>query len=144
MNIIELDMRFYGKTKGRKEFLKCLALDLGEFLGPCFDGHENGAIMFFREMIKNIYDHADGKGRARFAKEATGIRFRIEDFGTGSHDFFALRRGGSSKAGNGINSGKGLGLIEDMATDLHIREWNIDCSKGFAYSGLYPYANTPA
>lgn len=99
----------------------------------------NTMIMFFKEIVKNIYDHAGGEGRVSLVETEQGIRFEVTDSGTASYDIDVLVSQGSSKAGNGINYGLGLELIQDMAVDLKIIEFEIKCSKGFAYSGIYPY-----
>jgi len=133
----ELLIEFEGCTKDRDEFLSQIHQPIDEFVT---DGiHVNAMLMFFREMVKNIYDHALGMGKMSLVREMSGIRFRIEDFGNKSYDFNILKVGRSSKAGNGINYGIGLGLIESMAESLQIVDFKIDCSKGFIYSGVYPY-----
>jgi anti-sigma regulatory factor (Ser/Thr protein kinase) len=130
--------------KDRQDFLIKFHLTMFDFLNPLGERlHANSATMFFGEIVKNIHDHADGKGKAMFVMVASGVSFVIEDFGTNAYQFEVLKKGGSSKAGNRINFGMGLYLIEGMAKDLEIIDFKIDCSKGFKYSGIYPYDKTP-
>lgn len=121
----------------RADFLRQLEKPLIQLAGN--RTHANVMIMFFREMVKNIYDHAGGKGRALFVETDQGIRFEISDFGTASYDFETLVSPGSLTAYKGTNHGSGLGIIKDTAALLKIIDFEIDCSKGFAYSGIYPY-----
>ncbi len=133
----EMLIEFDGSIRNRNEFLD----QITEPVDRITDGriHANGMPMFFREIIKNIYDHTDGRGRVRLAKTDQGIDFKIEDYGNESHSMAELKSKPSSKAGNGINYGVGLELIEGMASSLEIIDFKIDCSKGFTYSGIYPY-----
>lgn len=124
---------------GRPEFLlffnKCMLQFLEEIEGG------NAFITIIREMIKNIYDHADCSGSAVFIKTGRFVYFRIEDSGEKSFDYAALTWN-SSKRGNGVNSGKGLGSIIDMCHNVELSDTpderlcnldlGIDCSSGFS------------
>jgi len=133
----ELIIEFDGNMGSRVEFLDRLKKQLIDFLDDLVQ--VNVAVMFFKEIVKNIYDHAEGKGVMTLVKGERGIYFRIKDFGKESYDFEILKTKGSSKAGNGTNFGIGLGLIEGMADGFGVIDFKIDCSKGFVYSGIYPY-----
>lgn len=95
-------------------------------------------IIFLREIVKNIYDHADGKGRAEFSIKEGKIGFFIKDFGGAAYDLEKIKKIGSTKIGNGINCGNGIagGMIEQMALDLNI-QLTIKTRKGFSFSGVY-------
>jgi anti-sigma regulatory factor (Ser/Thr protein kinase) len=133
----EVLIEFQGTQEKRSVFLHKLIEPLSRLAGDRIQA--NAMIMFFWEITKNIYDHAGGKGRAFFEETETGIRFKIEDFGVEAHDTDALIAQGSSKSGNGTNFGIGLWMIRGMANDLGIIDFKVDCSKGFVYSGTYPY-----
>jgi hypothetical protein len=134
----ELTIDLDGTGRDRSDFLDLLTEPI-DALASDDRFQANGALMFFREIVKNIYDHAGGKGKATFVPLEDGFSFRIEDCGKESHDLVALKSRPSSKQGNGVNYGVGLDLIEGMARDLGIREFKVDCSRGFVYSGVYPY-----
>ena len=60
--------------------------------------------------------------------------FVVEDFGTESFDFEALKNKGHME----------LAFIEDMAYVLEVIDFKIDCSHGFKYSGIYPVKQAPS
>ncbi len=133
----KLVIEFDGRIKDRCEFLGQITEPIDRLLRGRI--HIHTMLMFFREILKNVYDHADGMGRMTLEEDAHGIRFEILDFGTEAYQFDVLMAKPSSKAGNGINYGVGLGLIEGMAASLKIIDFRLDCSRGFTYSGVYPY-----
>jgi len=93
--------------------------------------------VLIREVVKNIYQHADGKGKVLVSINRAGILcFIARDFGTAAFDLAEIKRHGSTKMGNGENYGFGLcgGMIEMTAQDLHMR-LRIDTSRGFYYRG---------
>lgn len=87
------------------------------------------------EIAKNIYDHAGGRGTLRIEKEANKFDFCIKDEGVEAFDR-EFCKNHSRLAGNGINFGIGLKLIEDLAMILHI-DLVVNISSGFSYSGIY-------
>ncbi len=133
----ETIIEFAGRSMPRRQFLDQLTGPIDSLLQG--RTHVNGALMFFREIVKNVYDHADGKGRARFTRLPEGLAFRIEDFGTASYRLDELMAAPSSKAGNGINYGIGLRQIQEVAKDLKVVDFKVDCSKGFVYTGIFPF-----
>jgi len=90
--------------------------------------------MFAKEIVKNIYDHADGFGEATFEKKDDFLKFEIKDYGAKSYDLEALKTGGTTKD---TKYNKGIGLkmmIPAMAESLGI-DLKIDSSHGFTYTG---------
>ncbi len=95
-------------------------------------------VMLAKEIVKNIYDHADGKGEATFIKNSDSLSFEIKDYGTVEYDLVALQGGGSTKH-TSYNRGIGLcRMIPDMADVLGIN-LHTDCTKGFTYTGEWMY-----
>jgi anti-sigma regulatory factor (Ser/Thr protein kinase) len=91
--------------------------------------------LLIHEMVKNIYDHADGKGGLRIFQENGAYQFEVWDAGQEAH-VFAERQEKSTKSGNGVNYGAGLSIIIDGARALNI-QLTIQTEKGFSYSGVY-------
>lgn len=129
---------FEGNDIDRDEFIYAFA----NFLFDSFLEEENPRdlvfFMFLREIVKNIYDHADGMGRAEFSMKEGKIGFFIRDFGDAPYSLEEIKKIGSTKIGNDINFGNGIfgGMIEQMAIDLGI-ELNMKTSKGFSFHGVY-------
>ena len=126
---------FCGNHISREKFLD----DFREKIESHFLRQSNiGLIMFFTEIVKNIYDHADGKGEAIFSTKHDLIQFSIKDYGTESFDMKKIKEAGSLKTGNGLNYGLGIsqGMIEKMAQDLGI-SLRINTSCGFSFFGVY-------
>ena len=88
-----------------------------------------------KEIAKNIYDHANGRGSLAIAKKANVFEFYIKDEGTESFDIESCKKD-RQPTKNGINFGIGLGLIKDLAEALDI-DLIVDTSKGFCYKGTY-------
>lgn len=132
--LFELD----GTKMRRHDFIYQTADRFDEFFEGT-DAHANSVIMFFSEILKNIYDHAGGKGKLVLEEVEGGARFVVEDYGGGSYDLEALKERGSLKAGNGVNYGVGLSLIPGVAEGLGVVDFKLDCSCGFKYSGFLPY-----
>ena len=59
MNENKFHYEFTGTEKPRGDFLKDFVMAAYTFLD--FSG-SNGFLMFMNEVVKNIYDHAEGKG----------------------------------------------------------------------------------
>jgi hypothetical protein len=133
--IITLD----GRIKDRHRFLDQITEPIDALVHGRI--HANTMLMFFREILKNIYDHAGGTGEMTLEETKRGIDFKIKDFGREAYQLDAHKTMPSSKAGNGVNFGVGLSLINGMAKDLKIIDFRVDCSRGFTYSGVYPYKN---
>lgn len=98
-------------------------------------------IMLLNEIVKNIYDHADGQGEVTVVRDGDVLSFTARDFGTKSFDLTEIRARGSTKAGNGMNFGIGVcrGLIEQLAHSVGMTGagLSLDTSKGFSYSGSF-------
>ncbi len=103
-----------------------------------FEGANIQFYMLLKEIIKNIYDHAGGKGELIFLMEGKKVHFMLKDFGKKSFDLNQIKKNGSTKLGNGVNFGQGIGkgLIEDLARGIEI-DLRVDTQKGFCYSGTY-------
>lgn len=134
----ELKIEFTGNHVRRNDFLEQIKESFMPFMGL-----DTGFMMFVWEIVKNIYDHADGKGQLTLKKEEGGenelFHFEIKDFGTQSYDLAKIKETGSTKIDSKVNFGNGLqgGMIEGMAEDLSIT-LRIDTSSGFCYAGTYP------
>jgi hypothetical protein len=129
---------FQGNTIDRDTFLSNnFMYPLVEFLEKSI--HKTASrhfAMFAKEIVKNIYDHADGLGEATFEKIGDSLKFEIKDYGTQAYDLDKLKAGGTTKD---TNYNKGIGLkmmIPDMAESLGIG-LKIDCSCGFTYTGTW-------
>ncbi len=118
----ELLIEFNGRSKKQDKFLSDFVHTAAGFLDEEKRIHANEMVTFLQEMVKNIYDHAEGKGKVKLTRIGRGIHFKVEDFGDKRHDF-----------------GQGLFLIQGMARDLKIIAFEINCSRGFTYTGIYPY-----
>lgn len=92
----------------------------------------NGIAMMVIEMVKNIYDHAGGRGYCFIEQTDEKIFIELKDFGKDCHDFALLRDSPSSKRGNKINMGIGLRMIEKFAARLNAN-LEVDTSSGFHY-----------
>jgi len=108
------------------------------FLGPTSSFVDNGFLMFLLEIVRNIYDHADGLGYLFLRQDGGDVFFEVKDSGTECFDLSEVKKRGSTKYGNGTNFGMGLcgGMIEDVAETLGIN-LTIDTSRGFRYTGNY-------
>ena len=110
-----------------------------------FYGYDNGFLIFLREIVKNIYDHADGCGYCLMVKKDDGsISFEIRNQTPQSFDLELIKRSGSSKAGNDINYGFGVcgGGIDAFAKALGIA-LTLDATQGFLYIGEYRPKHRP-
>ena len=104
-----------------------------------FFGMEDGVrvYMFSKEMIKNIFDHAGGRGESTFEKSENFVLFEVKDYGEGKYDFQELKSRGTSKPESGNNFGVGLTSVESM-NEMSGVEIKINTEKGFSYSGKFP------
>ncbi len=90
------------------------------------------------EMVKNIHDHADGKGTLILHRiSPLEIMFDISDEGTESYNYDTYLKGPSRLQGNGINKGVGLRSISSFLATQHFKEVLIETSHGFHYKGTY-------
>lgn len=95
--------------------------------------------MFAKEIVKNIYDHADGLGEATFELKNNCLTFEIKDYGTHAYNLEELKAGGTTKD-TPYNKGIGLKMmIPDMAEALGV-SLQVDCSHGFIYKGTWDYS----
>lgn len=132
MKII-LEFTFTGRDIPRSKLLK-------QFLSSVFPivGEEHKAFLaMILEMVKNIYDHADGWGYAKFHKLPDGeIHFEVNN----------LKGDNSAKSGrdktqtehikNTKNFGVGIAAIKAIAKSLHILLISHKADK-FEYQGIY-------
>jgi hypothetical protein len=133
-----LGIRFNGKSKPRNIFLRDFREQLIEFMGGLDNYSTIPFVMFCNEIVKNIYDHANGLGWGTFRREGNKIFFEIGDHGIESFDLEEIKKLGSTKIGNGINFRAGLcgDMIVDMAKTLKIK-LEIITLKGFRYNGIF-------
>lgn len=134
MKNLKLNILFDGDDIPRDSFLASFRDKILDFLGQ-----DEGVnfYMFFKEAIKNIYDHAEGKGECNLEKiDEKTISFEIKDYGTESYDFSFLKERGTEKK-TAYNFGVGLRHVEEMGLKLGL-DFNVDTSKGFKYTGKYP------
>lgn len=123
-----LELRFRGGIRDRQTFLLRIRDAVTKFTGE-----QLFLDALINEIAKNIFDHARGRGSLAIRARGDSFKFVIKDDGDGAHDFeHCLKH--SALAGNGINYGKGLRAILDMAESLRI-ELRVETSKGFSYSG---------
>ena len=134
MNEKRLDIIFDGKSASREEFLGEVKKKMFSFFG-LVDGVK--VYMFTKEMIKNIFDHADAIGECHFKKEEGFVSFEIKDHGTKSYDIDTLKKNGTTKPENKYNFGKGLTDIESLKS-IYGATLVINAEKGFCYTGTFP------
>ncbi|MFZ2038687.1 MAG: hypothetical protein WAV11_02015 [Minisyncoccia bacterium] len=130
-------LKFEGKKDIRSEFLRKVK---DTIMGSLDCDNANYVAMFLVEIIKNIYDHADGYGEAKLTErqdEPNIFDFVVFDEGTIRYDFEECLRK-SEFAGDKLNHpenyGIGLGLIMDLS-DMKGVTLAIDTTKGFRYTG---------
>ena len=137
----EFFLEFTGIKKQRDDFLEDFHEEF--FKNSCIEEMDRNKKMqlfyLLREIIKNIYDHAEGMGSVLLKQIDTGrILFKVCSPGN-SYDFQKLKKEPSSKQGNKINFGRGLFLIESMLQDF-TENYSVDTSAGFCYQGEFPYS----
>ena len=131
-----LEIEFTGNHIPRAKFLNGMQMRVIEFVGcrpMTFDA-------FLREIAKNIWDHADGKGYLKLVtSDENSFGFEIGDHGQSSYDFEYCKRNSrlAGTLGNTANYGIGLqGIIPIIARTVGI-EWQVDTTRGFHYKGVY-------
>ena len=129
---------FDGKSKSREKFLQDARK---EMMKLDFEGI-NAVIMIFHEMIKNIYDHADGLGEVHFEErleQPNIFDFKVFDYGTGQYNFEGLIRTSrlSGHPDHPQNGAVGLYLIQGYATQMDGVSIRINTSHGFHYEGTF-------
>lgn len=110
-----------------------------------FTGRRMALDALCAEILKNIIDHANGRGSLVIVFTNGAFEFTMRDESTESFNLETCRKG-SRFAGdptNTTNHGAGLGIIDDIAATYHI-QLVIDTSRGFCYSGVYRPATEPA
>ena len=90
------------------------------------------------EILKNVHDHASGQAEVFIKRTNSYIEFKIKDevknFDVDIKKF--SQQGFSTKSGNKVNYGAGLGLI--LHPEIKKRfNLKLDTSHGFKYSGKY-------
>jgi len=92
-------------------------------------------MVIFREILKNVYDHAGGYGLVRLVRRGNSIRFWVLDYSCRTYDFDEIMANGSSKFGNGINCGLGMETIIASARAMKIN-LTVNTASGFWYHGI--------
>ena len=145
-----LAVRCVGNSEGKRNgFLDAISSELIVFLGY-ERGHmqkkgtggikkeDLGFWYFVREIAKNMWDHADGKGSFHFIRDELDVRFWICDQGREGFSLATIKKGGSSKAGNGTNFGAGVigGMIDDWSREAGL-SYTLNPERGFEYTGTF-------
>ncbi len=130
---------FEGTSEPRNVFTRKWKDQLRKFLEDRNIEAWNGIIMLLQDMIKNIYDHAQGKGRLEVVLEGDRLSFLVRDYVLKSYDWAEIKKHGSTKAylpGNTVNYDQGIrgNLITGPVEDLNCK-LEIDTSAGFTYVG---------
>jgi hypothetical protein len=104
----------------------------------------NGFCMLVNEITKNIWDHTDGKGQIILEADGEALNFEIKDYGTESYDLEEIRQVGSRLAGNHINHGHGVcgEMIKGLAEGNKVKNFQVNTSHGFTYSGSIPFLHS--
>ncbi len=132
----KLSIEFTGNGVPRSVFISRFSEEYFGFIPK----EEPLSVPFFyllREMAKNIYDHAEGKGCVELGKNGRNVSFEVSDQGKEPYDFAALMEkieSGSLKRGDRVNFGIGLRSIHKDSKFLGI-DLFIDTSSGFLYRG---------
>ena len=114
-NILRLE--FSGGELNRQQFLDRIKIAVN-----IFTGEEMTLDSLVDEIVKKIFDHADGRGSLLITKSKTK---NGKEFG------FVIK-----DEGEGAECVVGLGVIKDLAERLNI-DLKVDTSKGYTYSGTY-------
>ncbi len=129
----ELHIEFKGNGTPRNQFVREILVELLAYFGDS----NNALIQLVLEIIKNNWDHAEGKGSLAVTERSPGtFEFRVTDGGTAPVDLEIACRG-STKAGNGTNYGIGMGMIKDLGAMTCFTDFKIDTTAGFTYSGIF-------
>lgn len=101
-----------------------------------FDNRNNELVQLTLEIVKNNFDHAQGKGYLVLEETAPRtFRFEIGDYGTEKFDLDHVRTHSTGKPGKNFNAG--TGMIDDMSSAECFSDFKIDTEKGFTYSGVF-------
>ena len=130
----KLEMVFKKENESRGEFCSKILGIIRIFLNQ----NDNGLLVLFLEIIRNIYDHADGQGKIVLIKNLDSIKFIIFDFGKKKYNLIEIKNSGSTKEISGLNFGAGIcgSMIDDISQTLDIK-LKIGTTKGFRYEGIY-------
>jgi anti-sigma regulatory factor (Ser/Thr protein kinase) len=125
-----LVMVFDGSAKNRELFLNTIRVAVSDYTGEMMT-----LDYLMRELAKNIFDHAEGKGKMVIMRRGGSFEFEIKDEGTEAFDYeYCMQH--SRLSGNGKNYGIGLRLTREFAKHFSI-DMHVDTSKGFRYWGVY-------
>ena len=91
-------------------------------------------MILFVEIVRNIYEHAEGQGEAEIRFDKSQPEFIIFDYGKECFDIKTVIARGSTKSDGCRGNGLCGGLIQVAAIKLGI-ELTIDTSRGFCYIG---------
>ncbi|MBP6858096.1 MAG: ATP-binding protein [Candidatus Pacebacteria bacterium] len=132
MNKLEsfLIIKFDNNIKDRDEFLQKVRMPVINFTKETMR-----LDALIHEILKNIYDHAEGKGSLYISKAGNEFEFYISDEGTELFDIKSCIQNWQPK-NKDVNFGIGLNLINQLADSLNIK-LIIETSKGFSYRGIY-------
>jgi anti-sigma regulatory factor (Ser/Thr protein kinase) len=130
-------LKFEGKNDARQEFIRKTTNAMMKL------DHDKGnfVVIFFKEIFKNIYDHADGYGEITFTEresEPDVFDFVAFDYGSKSYDFKSCVRNSrfhGDYTDHPNNGSIGLSSILDLSEMTGVT-LKIDTAKGFRYEGI--------
>lgn len=99
----------------------------------------NSFLMVISEMIKNIYDHANGEGYALLEKDINQISFEITDLGKNKFDYEKALASGRSSKNTKYNFGIGLQTIKEICENLQIKLEITQSDKSLSYKGVWEH-----
>lgn len=125
-----LTCKFKGNDCVRYDFVQAFRTYLIKYIQEREQKYPAYFILFFGEIVKNIYDHADGVGEMVIIEEENHFDFKVRDFG----------RNGPDMNTPGINYNLGLSLISiivDLNQDgeKYMQDFNLKKENGYIYSG---------
>jgi len=119
------------KIGSRQDFLKKFKERIIDFVGP----ENKEFVLMLTEIVKNIYDHNNGRGYAKLREGTDGkIYFELANIVESESTKSAV----INYKKDGVNYGFGVtvGGIKTIAQELNIN-LEFDISAGFLYKGAY-------
>jgi hypothetical protein len=126
-----LTCKFKGNNCDRSVFSTTFKKYLIEYLQERKQKEPQYFTLFFNEIVKNIYDHADGVGEMTLIEREDYFEFKIRDFG----------RKGPDKSTLYVNYSFGCTLISSVVSLVaqngrrYMEEYDFKIDEGYIYSG---------
>jgi glucose-6-phosphate-specific signal transduction histidine kinase len=137
LSVKKISIIFDKEIKDRKKFIDVYIQIIKATL---LDETEVNFIRPIMEIVKNIYDHANGEGELILKKiNEESLYFEIFDYGNNYYILEKLKHDGIStlaSAKNAHNFDFGLSKILEFGQKL-CQNFEVKTSKGFYYSGIY-------